>query len=182
MKRASLFGGGFFSGPRIGQASLPPGCLKLTSEEWAAAEKAMTDKWTASGKNTLDGLCAVVTFPGSPPNFLQQCVYPDGGAGGTSGELSAFEGDAFPPSCEEGWRKVCETRKPGDVGYDACQQATVPPAPAPSPAPPETPPEAPSTPVTNLSPAESGFQAPCTRQSMSGVRRLTRDFFGQSAF
>jgi hypothetical protein len=177
----------------IGSASLgapPPGCRQMTPEEWAAAEKSMTDSWVASGKSTQMGLCAVVTYPGQEPQFMQQCFHPDGGSGGTSGAASSFGDSEFPPSCEEIWKRFCQSVKPGEYSYEACQAGAQPTTQEAAPSAPEGPSypqdiqsQVPTAPVTNLPSPAAGFQTPCNpgRPTM-GVGRISRDLFGRSMF
>lgn len=127
MRGRAFFGGGGFFGPRLGQAEgvIPVGCSTMTSEAWMSASKQMGDTWVAFGKKTLNGLCAIVTYPDGQKEFLQECVFPDGTTSGMSGAPGEFENT---PRCAEIWDNICRSKPPGSPGYEQCgQEAPTPP-------------------------------------------------------
>lgn len=97
-----------------------PGCANLSSDEWNTLVQEKEAAWQASGKSTLDGVCAVITTQEGTQEFRQQCWYPNGTTGGQAGAIeTVLKEGVF--SCEDAWKNtVCPALQPGSQGYEKC--------------------------------------------------------------
>lgn len=117
----------------------------MTPEEFDAISTEKQAAWDAGGRSTLDGVCAIVSYP-SGPEYRQHCWYPNGNQGSSSGGADS-PAVAQMISCQENWARICQApvAEGGEQGNPACPGAAPAPAPAPppeepAPAPPPAPP------------------------------------------